>query len=138
MINKYISLLMQGISLSQEQSYFAAKELLQESADPISSGVLISLLHAKGETVDELLGFHKALIEKRRSLMVTTPFVDIVGTGGDKSGTLNISTGGSLLTAALGIPVLKHGNKAVSSNSMFKFFVAKVSRKCTIIARIHT
>lgn len=106
---------MQGISLSQEQSYFAAKELLQESADPVRSGVLISLLHAKGETVDELLGFHKALVEKRRSLMVTTPFVDIVGTGGDKSGTLNISTGGSLLTAALGIPVLKHGNKAVSS-----------------------
>lgn len=105
---------MAGEHLSVEDSYLAAKILL-DNADPVLSGVLLSLIHAQGETLNELLGFHKALVESRRSLIVTMPFVDIVGTGGDRSGTLNISTGGALLAAACGIPVLKHGNQAVSS-----------------------
>lgn len=115
MLNKYITQLSSQQDLTLEDSYMAAKSLLANDADHLSSGVFLSLLHAKGETCDELLGFHRALIESSKKLSIERAFVDIVGTGGDKAGTLNISTGGALLASACGIPVLKHGNRAVSS-----------------------
>lgn len=114
MLSKCIVELSAGKNLSEENSYLAAKALLGE-VDPVLAGSFLSLLHAKGEVADELLGFHRALTESGRKLVVDRPFVDIVGTGGDKAGTLNISTGGSLLSAACGVPVVKHGNRAVSS-----------------------
>lgn len=114
MLNKCIVKLSAGQNLSLEDSYLAAKALFAD-VDPVLAGSFLTLLHAKGETADELLGFHKALVESGRSLLLDKPFVDIVGTGGDKAGTLNISTGGSLLAAACGVPVVKHGNRAVSS-----------------------
>lgn len=114
MLIKCIQKLSQGQNLSLEDSYLSAKALLND-VDPVLAGSFLSLLHAKGEVADELLGFHQALTESGRSLTLDYPFIDIVGTGGDKAGTLNISTGGSLLTAACGVPVVKHGNRAVSS-----------------------
>lgn len=114
MLIKCIQKLSQGQNLSLEDSYLSAKALLND-VDPVLAGSFLSLLHAKGEVADELLGFHQALTESGRSLNLNYPFIDIVGTGGDKAGTLNISTGGSLLTAACGVPVIKHGNRAVSS-----------------------
>lgn len=114
MLIKCIQKLSQGQNLSLEDSYLSAKALLND-VDPVLAGSFLSLLHAKGEVADELLGFHQALTESGRSLNLDYPFIDIVGTGGDKAGTLNISTGGSLLTAACGVPVIKHGNRAVSS-----------------------
>lgn len=114
MLIKCIQKLSQGQNLSLEDSYLSAKALLND-VDPVLAGSFLSLLHAKGEVADELLGFHQALTESGRSLTLDYPFIDIVGTGGDKAGTLNISTGGSLLTAACGVPVIKHGNRAVSS-----------------------
>ena len=114
MLSKYINQLMDDQLLSEEDSYAAAKLLLAGN-DQIAIASLLTLLHAKGETAENLLGFHRALVESGRSLLVDKPFVDIVGTGGDKAGTLNISTGGALLTAACGVPVVKHGNRAVSS-----------------------
>ena len=115
MLNKLIQKLSCQQNLSEEDSYLAAKELFGD-VDPVLAGSFLSLLHAKGEVADELLGFHRALTEGSRKIAVDFPFVDIVGTGGDKAGTLNISTGGSLLTAACGVPVIKHGNRAVSSS----------------------
>lgn len=114
MLVKCIQKLSHRQNLSLEDSYLAAKALLSD-VDPVLAGSFLSLLHAKGEVADELLGFHRALTESGRSLNLAYPFIDIVGTGGDKAGTLNISTGGSLLTAACGVPVIKHGNRAVSS-----------------------
>ncbi len=114
MLIKCIQKLSQGQNLSLEDSYLSAKALLND-VDPVLAGSFLSLLHAKGEVADELLGFHQALTESGRTLSLDYPFIDIVGTGGDKAGTLNISTGGSLLTAACGVPVIKHGNRAVSS-----------------------
>lgn len=114
MLNKCIVKLSNGENLTVEDSYLAAKALLGD-VDPVVAGSFLSLLHAKGEVADELLGFHRALTESGRKLAVAKPFIDIVGTGGDKAGTLNISTGGSLLTSACGVPVVKHGNRAVSS-----------------------
>lgn len=113
-LNKYIQSLADGNNLSIEEAYLAATALLGD-VEPILAGQFLSLLHAKGETADELIGFHRALTENGRQIKNTIPFVDIVGTGGDKAGTLNISTGGSLLVAACGVPVVKHGNRAVSS-----------------------
>ena len=112
MLNKCIVKLSAGQNLSLEDSYLAAKALFAD-VDPVLAGSFLTLLHAKGETADELLGFHKALVESGRSHLLDKPFVDIVGTGGDKAGTLNISTGGSLLAAACGVPVVKHVNRAV-------------------------
>ncbi len=111
----YIQKLANRHDLTLDESYLAAKILLKD-VEPVLAGQFLSLLHAKGETADELLGFHKALIESARKINNTKAFVDIVGTGGDKAGTLNISTGGSLLANACGLPVVKHGNRAVSSS----------------------
>lgn len=83
----------------------------------VAAGSFLSLLTIKGVTLDELLGMHKAVYANRTPISVTMPVVDIVGTGGDGSGSINISTASALLTAACGVPVVKHGNRAVSSYS---------------------
>lgn len=114
-LDMYIQKLANRHDLTLDESYLAAKILLKD-VEPVLAGQFLSLLHAKGETADELLGFHKALTESARKINNTKAFVDIVGTGGDKAGTLNISTGGSLLANACSLPVVKHGNRAVSSS----------------------
>jgi len=80
-------------------------------------GALLALLQAKGETAEELVGFVQTLRSQAKPFSVNTPVLDIVGTGGDGAGTVNISTGSALLAARCGIPVVKHGNRAVSSRS---------------------
>lgn len=114
-MQKYIKKLLFKESLTFEESYNVAVELLT-SATPAQSASVMSLLASKGETRDEVLGFIKALKEKSLSIPVSLPVLDIVGTGGDYSNTYNISTASSLLVAACGVPVIKHGNRAVSSN----------------------
>ncbi|MBM4233521.1 MAG: anthranilate phosphoribosyltransferase [Gammaproteobacteria bacterium] len=85
------------------------------------SGALLAALRAKGVTGEELRGFARAMRELARRPVVTETLrsraIDIVGTGGDASGSVNISTGTSLLVAACGIPVIKHGNRSISSRS---------------------
>src|SRR5690554_8181483 len=73
-------------------------------------------MRIKGETVTELTGFVKVLREKSVKVNVDTRnAIDLAGTGGDKSGTFNISTVSALVTAAAGVPVIKHGNRSASS-----------------------
>src|SRR5690606_18700077 len=76
-------------------------------------------LRAKGVTAEELRGFAMGMrsLARRPKIARGMDAVDIVGTGGDRSGSYNISTGASLLTAAAGLPVVKHGNRSVSSKS---------------------
>jgi len=98
----------------------AAGALLRQMAGgelaPPLAGALLAALRAKGETADEIRGFARAMRElARRPAIAPGPYVDIVGTGGDGSGSLNLSTGASLLAAACGLPVVKHGNRSVSS-----------------------
>jgi len=98
-----------------------AEELLAELSDPQTpaamAGALLAALAAKGVVSEEVSGLARAM----RRLALRPPFpaqlraIDIVGTGGDASGSLNISTGTALLTAACGVPVVKHGNRSVSS-----------------------
>jgi anthranilate phosphoribosyltransferase len=98
-----------------------AGELLVALTDPelpaAMAGALLAALRMKGVTADEVRGFAGAMrrLARRPRIAEGTPVIDIVGTGGDGSGSLNLSTGAALLAAACGLRVVKHGNRAVSS-----------------------
>ena len=85
---------------------------------PALAGALLAALRSKGESASEIRGFALAMRElARRPDIPPGPYVDVVGTGGDGSGSLNLSTGSALLAAACGVPVVKHGNRSISSRS---------------------
>jgi anthranilate phosphoribosyltransferase len=100
-----------------------ARDLLVGLTDPelppALAGALLAGLRAKGVTPEELRGFALGMrsLARRPDIEPNCAAVDIVGTGGDKSGSYNISTGAALLTAAAGLPVIKHGNRSVSSRT---------------------
>jgi anthranilate phosphoribosyltransferase len=100
-----------------------AEELLEAMMAPETpqglSGALLAALRAKGETADELRGFASAMrrLARKPRLPGSVATLDVVGTGGDGSGSLNLSTGAALLAAACGRPVVKHGNRSISSRS---------------------
>jgi anthranilate phosphoribosyltransferase len=87
--------------------------------DPATAGGLLVALRRKGETPDEIRGFALGMRElaHRPRLRTDRPYVDLVGTGGDASSSLNLSTGSALLAAACGLEVVKHGNRSISSQS---------------------
>jgi anthranilate phosphoribosyltransferase len=93
--------------------------LTDASVAPAMAGALLAALRSKGITPDEVRGFAGAMrgLARRPDLPPGPPAVDIVGTGGDASGSFNLSTGASLLVAAMGVRVVKHGNRSVSSRS---------------------
>lgn len=86
---------------------------------PAMAGALLAALRAKGVTAAELRGFAAMMrtLARHPQLGAVGDAVDIVGTGGDRSGSLNLSTGAALLAAACGLPVIKHGNRSISSRS---------------------
>jgi anthranilate phosphoribosyltransferase len=86
---------------------------------PAMAGALLCALRAKGVTADEVRGFAGAMraLALKPALPAAIDAIDIVGTGGDGSGSLNLSTGAALLAAACGLPVVKHGNRSISSRS---------------------
>ena len=106
-----------GKSLSFEEARLAMGEVMDGEATPAQLAALLVALRMRGETVDELAGFASAMRE--RVLVVRAPggTIDVVGTGGDGSGTFNISTAAALVVAAAGVPVAKHGNRAITSRS---------------------
>jgi len=101
----------------------AAAELLVALTDPAlpaaMAGALLAALRSKGVTPEEVRGFAGAMrrLARRPELPPGPPAVDVVGTGGDASGSFNLSTGAALLVAATGVRVVKHGNRSVSSRS---------------------
>ncbi|MEM9056424.1 MAG: anthranilate phosphoribosyltransferase [Pseudomonadota bacterium] len=111
--------LLQGQALTQGQAGALMTALTDEALPPALAGALLAALRAKGETADEIRGFAEAMrtLARRPTLPDVGPTVDVVGTGGDASGSLNISTGTALLAAACGLKVVKHGNRSVSSKS---------------------
>ncbi|MFN7095616.1 MAG: anthranilate phosphoribosyltransferase, partial [Burkholderiales bacterium] len=114
MLVPYIKQLMRGQDLTANDSLLAGQILLNQ-APKAQIAAFITLLATKGETVDELLGLVNAIKEQAINLNFDRPVLDIVGTGGDGAHTLNISTAAALLTASCGVPVVKHGNRAISS-----------------------
>jgi anthranilate phosphoribosyltransferase len=105
--------------LTEEQASELLVALTDPSLPPAMSGALLASLRGKGVTADEVRGFAKSMrkLARRPLLPPGGPLVDMVGTGGDGSGSFNLSTGAALLVAAMGIRVAKHGTSSVSSRS---------------------
>jgi anthranilate phosphoribosyltransferase len=112
-----LSSLLDGEDLSISEASWAMQQVMRgEASEAQLAGFLIAL-RAKGETVDEIVGFRDAILEYSLPLPVDPMALDIVGTGGDRFGTVNVSTMASVVAAASGVPVVKHGNRAASSAS---------------------
>jgi anthranilate phosphoribosyltransferase len=94
-------------------------QLTDPTGAPAMAGAILAALRTKGVIADEVRGFARAMrrLARRPQIPPDLRAIDVVGTGGDASGSLNISTGTALLTAACGVPVLKHGNRSVSSRA---------------------
>lgn len=108
-----------GQDLTCEEASQVMVELANPGCPGALAGAMLAAMRSKGETADEIRGLAHAMrrLAKSPTLTVGPDYTDIVGTGGDGSGSLNISTGAALLAAACGVPVVKHGNRAVSSAS---------------------
>jgi anthranilate phosphoribosyltransferase len=104
-----------GGSLSVEEAEGAVLAMMREEATPAQVAGLLMALRTKGETVDELEGFANAMLAMARPVGIAEPVVDTCGTGGDRSGTFNISTIAAIVVAATGVRIAKHGNRAASS-----------------------
>lgn len=104
-----------GGSLSVDEAQTAVQSIMREEATPSQVAGFLMALRTKGETVDELEGFARAMLAMARPVRSSLPLIDTCGTGGDRSGTFNISTLAAIVTAACGTPVAKHGNRAASS-----------------------
>ncbi|MFD4250825.1 anthranilate phosphoribosyltransferase [Amycolatopsis thermoflava] len=109
--------LIAGADLSAEDTAWAMDQVMSGEATPAQVGGFLVALRAKGETPDEITGLADAMLSHARRVRIARDAVDIVGTGGDRSGSVNISTMASLVTAAAGVPVVKHGNRAASSKA---------------------
>jgi anthranilate phosphoribosyltransferase len=104
-----------GATLSADESEAVFSVLMSGDATPAQIGALLMALRVRGETVDEITGAVRAMRAKALHVQAPEGAIDIVGTGGDGAGTFNISTGAALVVAACGVPVAKHGNRALSS-----------------------
>ena len=113
----FINKVSNGESLTKEESEQAFNIIMSGDATPAQIGGFLIALRVRGETVDEITGAANVMRSKAIHIEAPNHAIDIVGTGGDKSGTYNISTGAAIVIAACGIPVAKHGNKALSSKS---------------------
>ncbi|HUR43233.1 MAG TPA: anthranilate phosphoribosyltransferase, partial [Aestuariivirga sp.] len=106
-----------GTSLSREEARTAFNIMMSGEATPAQIGGLLMALRVKGETADEITGAVEAMRAKMTRVQAPANAIDIVGTGGDASGSYNISTCAAFVAAGAGLKVAKHGNRAVSSKS---------------------
>lgn len=115
-IKDAIRSVVEGNDLLEEEASSVMREIMDGEATPAQIAAFITALKMKGETVDEITGFARTMREKAEVISPSVePLVDTCGTGGDGSGTFNISTAAALVTASAGIAVAKHGNRGVSS-----------------------
>jgi len=112
-----IAKLAAGQNLTQAEAQEAFDVMMSGEATPTQIGAILMGLRVRGETIEEIAGAVTSM--RSRMLPVDAPAgaIDIVGTGGDASGTYNISTGAAFVVAGAGVPVAKHGNRALSSRS---------------------
>jgi anthranilate phosphoribosyltransferase len=109
--------LVAGRDLSAEDTGWAMDLVMTGEATPARIAAFVVALRAKGETPAEIRGMADAMLAHARPLKITRHAVDIVGTGGDRSGSVNISTMAAIVVAATGTTVVKHGNRAASSQA---------------------
>jgi anthranilate phosphoribosyltransferase len=112
-----LALVAGGERLSLDQARSAFEIMMSGDATPAQVGGFLMGLRVRGETVDELTGGAEALRERMVEVQAPADAIDTCGTGGDASGTFNVSTAAALVVAACGVPVAKHGNRALSSRA---------------------
>ncbi|TVR97246.1 MAG: anthranilate phosphoribosyltransferase [Rhodospirillales bacterium] len=104
-----------GDTLSEAEAHEAFAIIMAGDATPAQIGAFVMALRVRGETVEEITGAVRAMREKALKVSAPDDAIDLVGTGGDAAGTFNISTAAAIVVAACGVPVAKHGNRALSS-----------------------
>jgi anthranilate phosphoribosyltransferase len=112
-----LTTLLRREDLTTERAGWAMAEIMSGEASPVQVAGFLIALRAKGETVDELRGIADVMLEHAHRIDVPGPSIDIVGTGGDRMHSVNISTMASIVVAATGLRVVKHGNRAASSSA---------------------
>lgn len=117
MIQKAINDILDGRDLDFETTETVMHEMMDGTATPAQIGSFLTAMRMKGETVEEITACATAMRDKAMKIKPGRDVIDIVGTGGDKTGTFNISTTAAFVVAAGGVPVAKHGNRGVSSKS---------------------
>ncbi len=117
MIREAIEAVVSGESLSLEAAAQAMNEIMSGEATPAQFGAFVTALRLKGETVDEIAGMAQVMRQHSLQVEVDGALVDTCGTGGDGSGTFNISTTAAFVAAGAGAKVAKHGNRAMSGSS---------------------
>jgi len=113
----YIAKVATGAALSRDEAAGAFEQMMSGEATPSQMGALLMALRVRGETVDEITGAVSVMRAKMLRVNAPPDAIDVVGTGGDASGSFNISTCAALIVAGAGVPVAKHGNRALSSRS---------------------
>ena len=106
-----------GATLSREEAASAFDRMMSGEATPSQLGGLLMALRVRGETIDEITGAVSAMRAKMLRVEAPADAIDVVGTGGDGSGSVNVSTCAAFIVAGAGVPVAKHGNRALSSRS---------------------
>lgn len=117
MINELLSKLVDGEDLSYEEARDAIDEIMSGEVEQSVIGAFLTALAMKGETEDEIAGAAEGMRSKAVQFELGCHALDVVGTGGDKSNSFNISTTAGLVAAAAGVTIAKHGNRAASSKS---------------------
>lgn len=112
-----LSTLVAGRDLTTEQARWATDEVFAGAATPVQLAGFVVALRAKGETVEEVSGFAAAMLAAANPISVPGRLLDVVGTGGDRSMSVNISTMSAIVAAGAGARVVKHGNRSASSKS---------------------
>lgn len=108
----------EGIDLTEAEAKAVMEVMLSGEATQAQLGSILTAMRMKGETLEELIGFASVLREKADTISPKVDnYVDLVGTGGDRTFTFNISTTSAFVVAAAGLPVAKHGNRSISSKS---------------------
>ena len=116
-LKRLINRVADGERLSESDTQAALDLLMSGVAPPVAMGAFLMALRVRGETTDEITGAAKFLRARMTSVDAPPNAVDIVGTGGDSHGTYNVSTAATFVAAGAGVPIAKHGNRAVTSLS---------------------
>ena len=112
-----LATLLSGERISVSQAEWAMSQFMRGEATGAQQGAFLAALAAKGVRGEDLVGFRDAILAEANPLELTSDALDIVGTGGDRFGTVNVSTMAAFVCAGAGVPIVKHGNRAASSKS---------------------
>ncbi len=116
-LKELIGKLADGVPLTRKEAENAFSVIMSGEATPSQIGAFLMGLRVRGETVEEIAGAVSVMRAKMLKVEAPVEAMDIVGTGGDASGTYNVSTAAAFIVAGAGVPVAKHGNRAISSKS---------------------